>query len=120
MHARAGLETSITRTPLASTHILSVLSGSSTITVPCLASALVALFITMHHPFIMSQRDRQDMALKARAPACCLSLPTVPPSDAHPTVTPGVVCSCTARHPSHGVILHGKPVGSLLTCAGCP
>ena len=65
----AGLETSITRTPLASTHILSVLSGSSSITVPCLASALVALFITMHHPFIMSQRDRADMALKAPAPS---------------------------------------------------
>ena len=76
---RAGLETSITRTPLASTHILSVLSGCSAITVPCLASALVALFITLKHPFIMSQRDRQDMALKvgparpvASQHTCCM------------------------------------------------
>jgi len=60
----AGLETSVTRTPLASTLILSILAGSSTILVPCLASALVALYITLDFPFIMSQRDRSDMALK--------------------------------------------------------
>lgn len=62
----AGLETSVTRTPLASTLILSILAGSSTILVPCLASALVALYITLDFPFITSQRDRSDMALKAR------------------------------------------------------
>lgn len=54
----------MTRTPLASTLILSILAGSSTILVPCLASALVALYITLDFPFIMSQRDRSDMALK--------------------------------------------------------
>jgi hypothetical protein len=62
------LETSITRTPLASTHILSILAGSSTITVPCLASALVALYITLGFPFIMSQRDRHDMSIKVCVP----------------------------------------------------
>ncbi|CAL8470569.1 g10111 [Coccomyxa elongata] len=64
MTVAVGLETSITRTPLASTHILSILAGSSTITVPCLASALVALYMTLGFPFILSQRDRHDMALK--------------------------------------------------------
>ena len=54
----------MTRTPLASTLILSILAGSSTILVPCLASALVALYITLDFPFIMSQRDRADMAIK--------------------------------------------------------
>jgi len=32
--------------------------------VPCLASALVALFMTLHLPFIMSQRDRRDITIK--------------------------------------------------------
>ena len=31
---------------------------------PCLASSLVALFLTLHHPFIMSQRDRRDITIK--------------------------------------------------------
>ncbi len=31
---------------------------------PCLASALVALFMTLHLPFIMSQRDRRDITIK--------------------------------------------------------
>ena len=76
----AGLETSVTRTPLASTLILSILAGSSTILVPCLASALVALYITLDFPFIMSQRDRADMALKVSP------CPRSPPETAMPTV----------------------------------
>lgn len=64
MTVAVGLETSVTRTPLASTLILSILAGSSTILVPCLASALVALYITLDFPFITSQRDRTDMAFK--------------------------------------------------------
>jgi hypothetical protein len=64
----------VTRTPLASTHILSILAGSSQITVPCLASALVALYLTLNFPFIMSQRDRQDMVLKV----CSLPPPPLP------------------------------------------
>ena len=32
--------------------------------VPCLASALVALFLTLKFPFIASQRDRQDIQYK--------------------------------------------------------
>lgn len=60
----------MTRTPLASTLILSILAGSSTILVPCLASALVALYITLEYPFILSQRDRSDMALKVCPNVC--------------------------------------------------
>jgi len=67
----SGLETSITRTPLASTHILSILAGSSQITVPCLASALTALYITLGFPFIMSQRDRNDTVFKVWSSAAC-------------------------------------------------
>ena len=32
--------------------------------VPCLASSLVSLFLTLHFPFIMSQRDRSDITIK--------------------------------------------------------
>ncbi len=64
---RAGLNTAITRTPLATTHILSILCGQSNVTVPCLAAALTALFLTQPFPFILSQRDRSDVHLKARA-----------------------------------------------------
>ena len=60
----AGLNTAITRTPLATTHILSILCGQSNVTVPCLAAALTALYLTNPFPFILSQRDRQDVHLK--------------------------------------------------------
>lgn len=60
----AGLNTAITRTPLATTHILSILCGQSNVTVPCLAAALTALYLTSPFPFILSQRDRQDVHLK--------------------------------------------------------
>ena len=63
----AGLNTAITRTPLATTHILSILCGQSNVTVPCLAAALTALFLTHPFPFILSQRDREDVHLKVRA-----------------------------------------------------
>ena len=36
-------------------------------TVPCLAAALTALFLTHPFPFILSQRDREDVHLKARS-----------------------------------------------------
>ena len=60
----AGLNTAITRTPFATSLILTTLSGHPEIAVPCLASSLVALFLTLHHPFIMSQRDRRDITIK--------------------------------------------------------
>ena len=31
---------------------------------PCLASSLVALFLTLPFPFILSQRDRRDITIK--------------------------------------------------------
>ena len=31
---------------------------------PCLAASLVSLFMTLHFPFIMSQRDRRDITIK--------------------------------------------------------
>lgn len=60
----AGLNTAITRTPFATSLILTALSGHPEVAVPCLASSLVALFLTLHHPFIMSQRDRRDITIK--------------------------------------------------------
>ena len=69
----AGLNTAITRTPLATTHILSILCGQSNVTVPCLAAALTALYLTSPFPFIMSQRDRQDVHLKVQP---CVELVT--------------------------------------------
>ena len=60
----AGLNTAITRTPFATSLILTALSGHPEIAVPCLASSLVALFLTLHFPFIMSQRDRRDITIK--------------------------------------------------------
>lgn len=60
----AGLNTAITRTPFATSLILTALSGHPEIAVPCLASSLVALFLTLHFPFIMSQRDRRDLTIK--------------------------------------------------------
>lgn len=59
-----GLETAITRTPLSTTLILANLSGHTGVIVPCLASALVSLFLTLNHPFISSQQDRSDVTLK--------------------------------------------------------
>ena len=61
----AGLETAITRTPLATALILANLSGETGVTVPCLASAMVSLYITLYRPFIASQRDRSDLVIKA-------------------------------------------------------
>ena len=60
----AGLNTAITRTPLATPLILSILSGVPQVTVPCLAAAITALFITLKLPFITTQRDRNDLAMK--------------------------------------------------------
>ena len=62
---RTGLETAITRTPLATALILANLSGDTGVTVPCLASAMVSLYITLYRPFIASQRDRSDVTIKA-------------------------------------------------------
>ena len=60
----AGLNTAITRTPFATSLILTALSGHPEVAVPCLASSLVSLFLTLHFPFIMSQRDRSDITIK--------------------------------------------------------
>ena len=59
-----GLNTAITRTPFATSLILTALSGHPEVAVPCLASALVSLFLTLNFPFIMSQRDRRDITIK--------------------------------------------------------
>ncbi|KAK9806589.1 hypothetical protein WJX73_005358 [Symbiochloris irregularis] len=64
MTIAAGLETAITRTPLSTTLILANLSGHTGVIVPCLASALTSLFLTLHKPFIASQQDRSDIDLK--------------------------------------------------------
>ncbi|KAK9821879.1 hypothetical protein WJX74_008487 [Apatococcus lobatus] len=64
MTIAAGLNTAITRTPLATTLILSVLSGVPQVTVPCLAAALTSLFITYNMPFIKPQQDRTDIHWK--------------------------------------------------------
>ena len=64
--ACTGLETAITRTPLATALILSNLSGQTGVTVPCLASAMVSLYITLYRPFISSQRDRSDVIIKVQ------------------------------------------------------
>lgn len=60
----AGLNTAITRTPFATSLILTALSGHPEVAVPCLASALVSLFMTLQFPFIKSQRDRRDITIK--------------------------------------------------------
>lgn len=64
MSCPAGLNTAITRTPFATSLILTALSGHPEVAVPCLASSLVALFLTLPFPFIMSQRDRRDITIK--------------------------------------------------------
>ena len=33
---------------------------------PCLASAMVSLYITLYRPFISSQRDRSDVIIKVQ------------------------------------------------------
>lgn len=60
----AGVNTAITRTPFATSLILTALSGHPEVAVPCLASALVSLFLTLNFPFITSQRDRRDITIK--------------------------------------------------------
>ena len=57
----AGLNTAITRTPLGTTLILATLCGQPGVAVPCLAAALVALFMTKGVPFMMTQRSRFDV-----------------------------------------------------------
>ena len=59
------METAITRTPLSTALILANLSGHTGVVVPCLASALISLFLTLNFPFIASQQDRNDIDLKA-------------------------------------------------------
>ena len=56
----SGLNTAITRTPLATPLILTTLCGQANVAVPCLAAALVSLLVTKHTPFIMSQQSRAD------------------------------------------------------------
>ena len=75
-----GLNTAVTRTPLATTHILSILSGSPEVTVPCLAAALTALYLTLEFPFILSQQDRRDITFAVCSFSCfppSLSLPLI-------------------------------------------
>lgn len=56
----AGLNTAITRTPLATPLILSILAGTPQVLVPCLAASITALFATINLPFIKTQQDRTD------------------------------------------------------------
>lgn len=64
MTIAAGLETAVTRTPLSTTLILANLSGHTGVIVPCLASAIVSLFLTLNQPFIAAQQDRADINLR--------------------------------------------------------
>ena len=49
----------ITRTPFATTLILTGLCGHPEVMVSCLAAALVSLFVTLDFPFIGPQRNRR-------------------------------------------------------------
>jgi len=57
----ASLNVGLTRTALATTIILTYLSGEQNSTTPILASALVSLFATGYIPFIPSQIVRNDL-----------------------------------------------------------
>lgn len=57
----AGINVSITRTSLATTLILTALSGEVNAGPPLLAASLVAVFATSYMPFIGSQQAREDM-----------------------------------------------------------
>lgn len=61
MGASAGLNASITRTPFASSLILTTLSGHLEVLPSILCSALVAFFITMPFDFIKPQQYRADI-----------------------------------------------------------
>lgn len=61
MAGAAALNASITRTPFASSLILTALSGHLEILPPILTSALVAFFITMPFEFIKTQQYRTDI-----------------------------------------------------------
>lgn len=61
----AGINVSITRTALATTLILTALSGESNALPPVLASSMVALFVTSYMPFIRSQVRRTDIRYEA-------------------------------------------------------
>ncbi|CAM9861958.1 unnamed protein product [Phaeothamnion confervicola] len=63
MSLAAGLNVSVTRTPFASTLILTGLCGVPDVAAPVLAAALTALFLTHGRQFIHSQRDRGDVVL---------------------------------------------------------
>ncbi|CAD7697947.1 unnamed protein product, partial [Ostreobium quekettii] len=65
MAMSAGLNTAITRTPFATTLILTTLSGHPEVAAPAIASALTAFFLTMNWPFVKPQRDRADISLMA-------------------------------------------------------
>lgn len=61
MAGAAGLNASITRTPFASSLILTALSGHLEVLPPVLCAALVAFFITMPFEFIKTQQYRTDI-----------------------------------------------------------
>jgi len=61
MAGAAGLNTSITRTPFASSLILTALSGRLEVLPPILCAALVAFYITMPFDFIKTQQYRTDI-----------------------------------------------------------
>lgn len=65
MAMSAGLNTAITRTPFATTLILTTLSGHPEVAGPAITSALTSFFLTMNWPFVKPQRDRQDIRLLA-------------------------------------------------------
>ena len=61
MAGAAGLNASITRTPFATSLILTSLSGHLEILPPILCTALISFFITMPFEFIKTQQYRSDL-----------------------------------------------------------
>lgn len=57
----AGINVAITRTALATTIILTALSGEVNAGPPLLAASLVSLVVTSYMPFIKTQQKREDI-----------------------------------------------------------
>jgi H+/Cl- antiporter ClcA len=61
MSFASGLNTAVTRTPLATPLILATLAGQGNVATPALAAALVALFLTQGMRVIATQRSRDQV-----------------------------------------------------------
>lgn len=58
----ASMNVALTRTPMATTLILSYLSGEQSVISAVLAASLISLFVTAYMPFIKTQVDRADIS----------------------------------------------------------